>query len=108
MRKLILTPEWKCSPISIDYSDGFNDPWFDEFGSVIEPEKLPLPKELIKEIWAWAEVFDTFLDWSDPGTPKYVDPTIKEDFFAKGEALANRIQLELGDDYLVRFIGKNQ
>ena len=101
MRKLILTPEWRCTPIEIDYSDGCDD-WFDLHGSVIEPEKLPLSQELIAEIWEWSEIYDTFLDWDDPASPKYIDPAIKANFWAKGEMLVKKIQQELGDEYSIK------
>ena len=102
MRKLRLEPEWRCTPIRIDYSDGYDD-WLDTYGSVIEPEKLPLSQELIAEIWDWADIYDTFLDWDDPATPKDIDPKIKADFWEQGEVIAKKLQAELGDDYLVSY-----
>lgn len=101
MKKLKFSPDWKTSPIRIDYSDGYDD-WFDKYGSRICPENLPLSQELIAEIWAWSEWHDTFLDWDDPGTPKEIAPEVEADFRAKGEELVKKIQLELGEGYSIK------
>ena len=102
MRNLKLSPDWKTSPVRIDYSNGYDD-WFDKFGSRISPEDLPLSQELIDEIWAWTEIYDTFLDWDDPKNPVEIDPKVETDFWNQGEVIGQKLQAELGDDYLVSY-----
>lgn len=101
MRKLKLSPDWGASPIRIDYSDGYDD-WFDKYGSRISPEDLPITQKLIDEIWGWADIYDTFLDWNDPNNQLQIDPAVEVDFWAKGEGLVKKIQQELGDDYSIK------
>lgn len=108
MRKLLLQPEWRWTPLRIDRSD--NNDWSDFFeditndswaGVTIPPENLPLSQKLIDEIWDWAEVYDTFLNWDDPRIPVEIDPEIEAAFWAQGEELVKKIQHELGSDYSV-------
>lgn len=100
MKLLKLLPEWGQSPIEIRIDDKA-DVFLGSFLSC-SPEELPLSQELISEIWAWADIYDTFLDWDDPGTPKDIDPAVKADFWAKGELLLKKIQLELGEGYSIK------
>ena len=101
MRWLKLQPTWGSTPIRIDYSNGYDD-WFERYGTHIKPEKLPLSQHLIDEIWTWAEIYDTFLDWNDPNNQLQIDPAVEADFWAKGEELLKKIQLELGDEYSIK------
>lgn len=100
MKLLKLLPEWGQSPIEI-YIDDKADVFLGSFLS-ISPKDLPLSQELISEIWGWADIYDTFLDWNDPNNQLQIDPAVEADFWAKGESLLKKIQQELGGEYSIK------
>ena len=97
MKIIRLLPDWRTTPLAMKDEDKLS--FFDS----IDPEDLPLSQVLISEIWAWSEIYDTFLNWDDPATPKYIDPKIEADFWERGEVLAKKLQNELGDEFKVSY-----
>ena len=69
----------------------------------ISHERLGLSKELSDRIYRWIDVYDSWLNWDDPGDspPTPIEEVRK--FNSEGEVIANLVQKELGKQYNVFF-----
>ena len=79
-------PLWDASP--------------NEFGNV-DPERLPLSPQLKANLAEWARSFDKTLDRDDPMNSGFANPGEEEAFKTQGRALAERLQAELGSEFLI-------
>jgi hypothetical protein len=77
--------------------------WDDEFATGdIDPETLPLSKDLVLELKRWSDFYEQKLDWDDPAADHWTQAE-ELDFEAKGRVLASRVAKELGAAYCVRY-----
>jgi hypothetical protein len=101
MRKLILEPDWRTTPILIDYSEGYDD-WLELYGLAICPEELPLSKHLCNDLWAWSDLYDTQMDWSNAPEMFEWSKEQCDEFSRQGDVLLERLRSELGDSYEIK------
>lgn len=85
-------PDYFCSPLW--RNDGI------DFGDV-NLNELPLTQELKDDLWAWAGLYDTFIDMDDPANSPPLTNEQKERFISQGSQLFVRLKTELGDNYLI-------
>lgn len=92
MKKLKLMPDYQCFPI-----------WKNDAGQVgnVDPEALPISKELREKILTWAKVFDSTLNEDDPINSGFQSEQAELEFKELGRTLGALLQLELGPAYLV-------
>jgi hypothetical protein len=123
LRYLILTPNGGASPIQIDYINGF-DEWFDLYGTYITPEALKLSEKLCHDLWLWNTSSNQDADWScffdrrkwkQKKYSEFISRIIGchinkskwkqkkyNEFGSQGEALLEKLRIELGDDYEIK------
>ncbi|MFI6079466.1 hypothetical protein ACIBBB_00410 [Streptomyces sp. NPDC051217] len=63
----------------------------------VAPDTLPISVGLAREFDQWGADFDATLDQDNPVDSGFRTPQEAEDFGERGERLARRLQLELGD-----------
>ncbi|WP_072617525.1 hypothetical protein [Pandoraea vervacti] len=73
----------------------------------INPENLPISRELKEMLFKWALDFDLTLNNEDPSASGFKSREEEEDFNRRGKVMANRLQLELGGDFKVITNWKN-
>lgn len=95
MRRFKLMADYDCHPLW-----GMVDP---EIGDV-DPASLPLSKELVADLAAWAAAYDATLDRDDPAASGFATPTAEAAFRAEGARLAGRLSAELGAGYEIVFV----
>lgn len=80
-------------------------PVWDEDGSPynVDPALLPIAEVLCTRLLAWAEWFDRFLNWDDPGGSRTVSAAEELAFNSEGRTLAENLQRELGTEATVRY-----
>lgn len=66
--------------------------WDEETGRNIDPESLPITRQLVQQLNAWAARYDASLNSSDPSRSKMSDP---QGFAADGRLLADGLSREL-------------
>jgi len=68
----------------------------------VDPGSLPISEQLQSELTAWAQSFNQTLNQDDPLNSGFVSTEEEEKFKAEGRALGERLQAELGADFLVK------
>ncbi len=94
MIKIKLMPDYGCYPL-----------WWDELNLVgnIDPSELPLIHSTIESLHQWTLLFDTHLDWDDPGnSPKLSTEELKA-FEFEGLRLWLLLIEELSSNYEVSY-----
>lgn len=76
---------------------------YDEDGLIgdLNPESLPISRELVDKINHWGEIFESTLCMDDPIKSVFETSEEEEKFRIIGETLAKDLRLELGDEYEV-------
>ncbi|MBZ9713386.1 hypothetical protein [Deinococcus multiflagellatus] len=71
------------------------------YGLAVDPQTLPLPPELVAEAERLIALWDTGIDWNDPGgsSPWTAEDTRR--FQAQAEALLDRLRVALGPGFMV-------
>ncbi|UOO81474.1 hypothetical protein LVJ83_11050 [Uruburuella testudinis] len=97
---LKLMADYFCSPVwddssnyKTEYLGGYN----------IELTSLPISLQLIKELEQWAACFDDILVTHAPQLSDFESPQDEDNFHQRGRELADKLQNELGADYVVRY-----
>jgi hypothetical protein len=70
----------------------------------IDPAELGLSESLVHDLHAWAQVYESHLDFSDPASCSWTE-TEEEDFDRVGLSLWHRIVSEIGDRVSVQYQG---
>lgn len=92
MKKIKVTADYQCHPLW-DMTPGMY--------SDIDPNSLPISTELKKQFRDWALAFDETLDMNDPASSGFKSDEAAAAFKARGRQLAERLQLELGSEFVV-------
>lgn len=92
MRTIRLMADYQCFPLWACAPDEPDN---------IDPESLPISPELRAALVAWAETFDSALDWNDPGNSPPMSAEDEAAFEAEKRRLAERLRAELGDGWRV-------
>ena len=87
-----LDPLWGPHPDDKDYND---------------LSVFPLSQETVLALRAWADWFDSFLNWQSPHDSREVSPEESAAFDAEGRRLWRVLRRELGDGYEVLYQGEN-
>lgn len=76
---------------------------FDVDGEIgcIEPETLPITDDLINRINEWSAIFDTTLNQDYPPESGFENYEAAEKFLQTGHEIADKLQSELGDKFLI-------
>lgn len=92
MRTLKLMADYDCFPL-----------WEATPGQVgnVDPGSLPISKQLQTELAAWGQMFNHTFNQDDPQNSGFVCTEEEEKFKVMGRALGQRLQAELGVDYLI-------
>ena len=88
-----LMPEFMCDPLWQDLGTG---------SAPINPFNLPISRPLAQAISDWGENFQATYDEGYPPDSSFNSPEEEDQFYKKGLALANQLQIELGEEYQVR------
>ena len=87
--------EWGCeTPFWPD-----DDYTFNELGTPVFLDNLPLPEKLKKELKELCELHNEAMDWSDPTSKSPWTDNQKVSFDNKAKSLFNEAQGLRGDDY---------
>lgn len=91
-RAIRLSPDYQCFPL-----------WEAEPGLVgdIDPADLPIDADLREALIAWADRFDSNLNWDDPGGPGFFTDADWSAFNAEGARLVERLRTALGPGWTV-------
>jgi hypothetical protein len=95
-RLLKLMTDYHCNPIW-EYSDSgdlYDNP---------DPETLPLSAQTMCDLRAWADWFDTFINFADPHDSRNVLPEEWAAFDRAGRRLWETLQRELGPGWVVSY-----
>jgi hypothetical protein len=92
MRAIKLMADYQCFPL-----------WEASSGAVgnIDPQDLPVSPTLKQRLMTWAAKYDATLDMNDPASSGFESEQAASEFRQEGEALAQRLQEELGAAYVV-------
>ncbi len=67
----------------------------------VDPDTLPISRELKAQLMAWAQSYDRTLNRDDPASSGFQDANAEAEFRRIGNELADRLRSELGPDYSV-------
>ncbi|MVN87670.1 hypothetical protein GO986_12950 [Deinococcus sp. HMF7620] len=70
-------------------------------GLAVEAQDLPLPPEVVAEAERLIDLWDTGIDWNNPGEPSPWTAEDEQDFQAQADALLGRLRAALGPDFEV-------
>ncbi|PXX34939.1 hypothetical protein [Undibacterium pigrum] len=92
MRMIKLMPDYHCFPL-----------WEASPGQVgnIDPSSLPISDELKSLLSLWAREYTQTLNNEDPLNSGFENTDREQDFIATGEKLAVRLQMELGEGFMI-------
>lgn len=93
--------DYGCHALWWDSAHPVWSAWNGEMGD-IDPVELGVTTSLAGELRAWAEKFDSMLNWEDPGRT-YICPELEAAFDMEGRILAKRLAEELGAKAIVRY-----
>ena len=93
MRIIKLMPDYQCHPL-----------WEASPGAMgnIDPDTLPISRDLVAHLAEWAKTYDSTLNVDDPVQSGFKSDGERLDFIGAGNRLAEALQAELGVDYLVK------
>ena len=97
MRTIKLMTDYGCFPI-----------WDCDNGRNLNPEDLPISTSLKQDLKKWAETFDAILDWDDPASAGFKSDREEQEFEEKGLELWQRLENEIGDEYIVEYFSTIQ
>jgi hypothetical protein len=92
VKKIKVMADYQCHPLW-DLSPGM-------YGDV-DPNSLPTSTELRQQLADWARAFDETLDMADPANSGFANAEEEAAFKAEGIRLAERLQHELGSEFIV-------
>jgi hypothetical protein len=94
MIKIKLMPDYGCYPL-----------WWDEPNLVgnINPSELPLSDSTIESLHQWTLLFDTHLDWDNPGNSPELSVHELKEFESEGLRLWLLLIDELSSNYEVSY-----
>lgn len=92
MKQIKFMPDYYCSPL-----------WHDDRIEVgdIDLDSLPISTDLKLYINKWANEYDKTLNLEDPRNSGFKDLEELEKFKAEGLALSERLQKELGENFII-------
>lgn len=93
-RSLKLMADYECSPLWEQTETGTDN---------VDPEDLAISQGLRDALNAWAQRYDDTLDRDDPRRSGFPNPDAEVIFNADGQALLDRLKLELGQEYTLTF-----
>lgn len=67
----------------------------------IDPNDLPISQELKRDLYAWADTYESFLNLEDPLNSRFVSEEEEKQFETDGENLQKRLQEELGENFKI-------
>jgi hypothetical protein len=103
MADYFCSPVWHDGPYRRDAGGAvLPDPDL-EVGS-IELDDVPVSDDLRDDLEAWADRFDATLDPDDPARSGFEGPEERAVFIADGMLLTARVQTELGQGWVVRYV----
>ena len=93
MRVLKLMPDYGCFPL-----------WEASPGQVgnVDPQTLPISQSLKVDLARWAASYDKTLNADDPMNSGFEVEEDEERFKQEGRALGQRLQAELGLDWMIK------
>jgi hypothetical protein len=68
----------------------------------IDPETLPISKELIDRLNTWANDYDATLNLVDPVASGFANEQAKKEFASRAVMLVKDLRSELGSEYIVK------
>ncbi|MFJ2555433.1 MULTISPECIES: hypothetical protein [unclassified Streptomyces] len=80
-------PDYDCFPTWLHHGDDSDN---------VAPDTLPVSDGLARDLAAWGAEFDATLDRDNPVDSGFHTEADEQDFAARGEGLARRLQEELG------------
>jgi hypothetical protein len=69
----------------------------------VDPEELPISKDLADQLNVWGEEYDATLVQDDPISSGFADAASKNAFAERGAELARRLAIELAGRYQVEY-----
>jgi len=93
VRAIKLMADYQCYPLWEASSEVVGN---------IDPETLPLSKELIDRLNTWANDYDATLNLDDPAASGFANEQAKEEFASRAIMLAEDLRSELGPEYIVK------
>jgi hypothetical protein len=88
--RLKLMADYQCFPL-----------WLEDDLVNINPYDLPLSANLTIELKAWAEWYDSTLNFANPVESGFTTASDHTNFVIQGKHLAQALVLEIGDKYTV-------
>lgn len=92
MIELKLMPDYQCYPLWGVGGDNLGN---------IDPNSLPISEDLKLKLAKWANQYDATLNLDDPLKSGFSSEKEELSFRECGEKLLNRLQIELGSQYVV-------
>ncbi len=92
MKPIKLMADYECHPLWDMTPRKYRD---------INPEDLPISQNLKQQLAQWARSYDKTLNMADPASPSFQSPQAANDFKKEGCGLVERLQDELGIQYMV-------
>lgn len=91
MKRIKLMADYECFPLW-ETSPGTGN---------IDPDTLPISQNLKNDLNAWAKSYDETLNHSDPLNSGFNTENDEKAFHDKACELSNKLQEELGEDFLI-------
>ena len=93
-RSLKLRANYECSPLWEQTEIGMDN---------VDPKDLPISQDLRNTLNAWAQRYDDTLNRNDPRRSGFPNPEAEAAFNVDGQALLDRLNAELGQEYGLAF-----
>jgi hypothetical protein len=95
-----LMADYQCFPLW-EYRDG-------ELTGNVNPDDLPLTRELKSALHAWSASYDRTLNQEYPPDSGFASPAEEEAFETEGKRLWKELQAQLGPEYQVSYYSSQE
>jgi hypothetical protein len=95
MKTIKLMADYHCFPL-------WNSTQGEDYDN-INPEDIPISRELCIKLLQWADSFDTILNVNDPRSSCFKTEIEEKQFIEEGHKLKKQLQNELGNTFEIRY-----
>ena len=92
MKKIKLMADYQCHPLWDKTPGNYGD---------INPYSLPISENLKQQLVEWAHAYDATLNILDPARSGFKDLDSKVEFTKIGHEIAEKLQSELGPEFII-------
>lgn len=97
--RLLIESEWGCYPYFIDGGDGI----FRHIDPEFVQAMFEVPQDVMDRIECWDELFDSVLDWDDPGGWDWPSTGQRDAYVQRGREVMRLLRAHIPADVTIEY-----